>query len=78
MVGWVNDSLWTTKKNTSFERPFLACILAFPGIIIVLTEILKTAVCEAMGKRCTWFNEEICKICKIVANSFDSMGDIGK
>lgn len=59
----MNDSLWTTENHMSFKRLFLADILVFPDVI-VLTEILKTIVCEAMGKRCTWVNEEICKIGK--------------
>lgn len=58
----MSDSLCTTKKKMSFKRLFLACIPAFSDPFIVLTEILKIRVPEAMKKSCSWFNEEVYEI----------------
>lgn len=50
MSGGVNDSLRIIKKDMSFKK-LLAYTVAFPDMIIILTEIVRIIVCEAMGKR---------------------------
>lgn len=49
MDGWMNDSLWIIKKNMSFKRLFLACMVAFPDFTI-LTEILRIKSVGSNGK----------------------------